>query len=238
MSNRPASDVGSVLSLPVDGPETSADGTMSYRRRSAARMGGSGALGIAVGITAGFFATWQAAELIGWDTAAVVFLVGVWLSIARRDASDTERVALVEDPSVPASELAMISAAVACLGGVGMALTKAGQSSGDTKAVLIILGVFSVVSAWATVHTIYTLRYARLYYSGDRGGIDFNSEQPPNFLDFAYVAFTVGMTFQVSDTDLSSQVVRRAALLHALLSYLFGAVIIGMTINIVASLLH
>jgi uncharacterized membrane protein len=82
------------------------------------------------------------------------------------------------------------------------------------------------------------LRYARLYYrSGQIGGIDFNEEGPPDYLDFAYVAFTIGLTFQVSDTNLSSKQIRRLALRHALLSYLFGAVIIGLTINVVATLL-
>jgi uncharacterized membrane protein len=69
-------------------------------------------------------------------------------------------------------------------------------------------------------------------------GINFNEKNAPAYLDFAYVAFTVGMTFQVSDTNLTNQSLRRTALRHALISYLFGVVIVGMTINIVASLLH
>ena len=118
-----------------------------------------------------------------------------------------------------------------------MALLKAGQTSGGTKAALVALGVLSVLTAWATVHTIYTLRYTRLYYSGQGGGINFNGDDAPTFLDFAYVAFTVGMTFQVSDTNLTGPALRRVVLRHALLSYLFGVVIVGMTINIVAGLL-
>jgi uncharacterized membrane protein len=119
-----------------------------------------------------------------------------------------------------------------------MALVKAGQVGGGSKAALIVIGVLSILTAWATVHTIYTLRYARLYYGGGGDGIDFNGGESPTYRDFAYVAFTIGMTFQVSDTDLTAAKVRRTALSHALLSYLFGVVIVGMTINIVASLLH
>jgi uncharacterized membrane protein len=86
------------------------------------------------------------------------------------------------------------------------------------------------------VHTIFTLRYARLYYVGRDGGIDFNQEQPPAYLDFAYFSFTVGMTFQVSDTDVQTPAVRRTVLRHALVSYLFGAVIVAGTINLIAGL--
>jgi len=82
---------------------------------------------------------------------------------------------------------------------------------------------------------VYTLRYADLYYQHE-GGLDFNQTEEPDYRDFAYLAFTIGMTYQVSDTNLRLKAVRRTALRHALLSYLFGAVIIAMTINIVASL--
>jgi uncharacterized membrane protein len=98
------------------------------------------------------------------------------------------------------------------------------------------VAISSVVLSWAVVHTIFTLRYARLYYVGTDGGIDFNQDQPPRYTDFAYLAFTLGMTFQVSDTDLKTSTIRATALRHALLSYLFGAVIIAVTINLVAGL--
>jgi uncharacterized membrane protein len=84
---------------------------------------------------------------------------------------------------------------------------------------------------------VYALRYARLYYSDPVGGIDFNDDDPPSYLDFAYVALTVGMTSQVSDTSLTARRLRRAAIHHALLSYVFGTVVVAMTINIVAGIL-
>ena len=97
------------------------------------------------------------------------------------------------------------------------------------------LAVAAVVLAWLTVHTVFTLRYARLYFQA-HGGIDFHHADRPDYRDFAYVAFTVGMTYQVSDTDLTTKTVRRAALGHALLSFLFGTAIVAMTINVVAGL--
>jgi uncharacterized membrane protein len=88
----------------------------------------------------------------------------------------------------------------------------------------------SVVLAWATVHTLFTIRYARLYHGSERG-VDFARQKAPRYLDFAYLAFTIGMTHQVSDTDLKRSRIRATALIHGLLSYVFGVFII----NLVAS---
>lgn len=209
------------------------------RLTSGTRIALAATLGTISGGVSAAFVTWQVAELLGWNVAAVSYLAGLWILIGPLDADSTERIAVREDPSIPTAELVTLAAALACLGGVGMALVEAGNSHGGTKAYVIALAVASVIVAWGTVHTIFTLRYARLYYfSRPRGGIDFNETSAPAYADFAYVAFTVGMTFQVSDTDLQSQAIRRTALRHALVSYLFGVVIVGMTINIVASLLH
>jgi uncharacterized membrane protein len=89
------------------------------------------------------------------------------------------------------------------------------------------------------VHTVFALRYAHEFYARPPvGGIDFKCgpEYEPDYRDFAYVAFVVGMTFQVADTDITNRDVRHTVLLHALLAYLFGAVILAVTINIVAAI--
>ena len=206
--------------------------------RVSVRLATAALVGVVAGAAASAVLAWQAAELIGWVVASGIYLADVWLRVRRLDAEQTEAAAVREDPSVPAAELVVVSCAVACLGGVGAALLAAGRSSGATKAGFVALGVLGVLSAWATVHTVYTLRYARLYYSSRSGGIDFKSTAAPSYGDFAYVAFTVGMTFQVADTDLTAPRLRRAVLRHALISYLFGAVIVGLTINVVAGLLR
>src|SRR4051812_10399912 len=136
------------------------------------------------------------------------------------------------------SDLVLLSASVASLVAVGYTLVYAGNRSSSQKALTIGLAILAVALAWGAVHTVYTLRYAALYYGDPVGGIDFNGEDGPDYLDLAYFAFTVGMTFQVSDTDLSAKAIRRTVLRHALLSYLFGAVIVAVTINLVASLLN
>jgi len=101
---------------------------------------------------------------------------------------------------------------------------------------MIALAIASVALAWLSVHTVFLLRYARIYFTPPDGGIDFGGE-PPDYRDFAYLALTIGMTFQVSDTDLTAKRVRRVALHHALLSYLFGTVIVAITVSSVAGLL-
>ncbi len=97
------------------------------------------------------------------------------------------------------------------------------------------IGGLTVVVSWSVVHTVFALRYAREYYSTPVGGIDFKSDdEEPDYQDFAYVAFTVGMTFQVSDTDVQARPIRRTVIRHALLAYLFGAVILAVAVNVIA----
>jgi uncharacterized membrane protein len=193
-------------------------------------------VGLVVGCVVSLVVAWQAAILVGWSATALVYLAWTWAKIGRMNPEQTKVHARAEDPGRRASEAIVLVAGVALLGAVGLILIKAGQSHGAPKAYFIAIGVVSVVFSWATVHTIFTLRYTRTYYQRDEG-VDFNEDTPPAYLDFAYLAFTIGMTFQVSDTNLTTKSMRRIALTHALLSFLFGAVIVALTINVVASLL-
>lgn len=174
--------------------------------------------------------------LLGWDLASLVYIAWVWSTIRDRDAQRTEQRATITDPDRTLTDLLLLSAAVASLIAVAFVLVRAGQQHGIQELLRVGLGLVSVVLSWALVHTVFMLRYAQLYYAGEQGGIDFNQADPPTYTDFAYLAFTIGMTFQVSDTPLRSKVIRRTALRHALLSYLFGTGILATTINLVASL--
>jgi uncharacterized membrane protein len=98
------------------------------------------------------------------------------------------------------------------------------------------LAITRIGLAWTSVHTVYVLRYARLDYSPPEGGVDFHGDAP-DYGDFAYLALSIGMTFQVSDTDLTGKRMRRVALHHALLSYVFGTVIVATTVSSAAALL-
>jgi uncharacterized membrane protein len=99
-------------------------------------------------------------------------------------------------------------------------------------AAIALAGVFL---AWAVLHLMYATRYAHLYYLGPAGGIDFNSPEPPAYRDFFYFSYNLGMTYQVSDTSVSSTVIRGVVLRHTLLSYVFGTGILATTINLVVS---
>lgn len=210
----------------------------SRNPRAGLRVGCAAALGVVVGVVTSLYTSWQAAILIGWDTAALVLDLWIWVAVLPLDPKETKSHASREDTSIPLSELIILVSGVALLAAVGLVLVRAGQATGGTKAWLIILGVVSVGLTWMLVHTVFTLRYARTYYRVPVGGIDFNEDDPPTYLDFAYLALTIGMTFQVSDTNLTTKSIRRVALAHALLSYLYGAVIIALVINVVSSLLH
>jgi uncharacterized membrane protein len=203
---------------------------------AATRVAVATALGTAVGIAAAFVLPWQVSVLAGWDTAAGVFLAWVWGTVIRLRGEETAAVATIEDPSRAVVDLILVGASSGCLLGVGFILIKAAHSQGLIAAGLVTLAVASVVISWAVVHTVFMLRYARLYYTGEDGGVDFKQDDPPAYSDFAYLSFTIGMTFQVSDTDLKETRFRRTALGHGVLSYAFATGIVAAAINLVASL--
>jgi len=190
---------------------------------------------LAFGI-ASIFMPWQVATLIGWSVSAAAFVASVWLSVRRMDGAATAEFATIEDDSRAAADLVLITASSASLLGVALTLLKASGENGAARAFITGVATVSVILSWAAVHTVFMLRYARLYFANG-GGIDFNDEQTPNYLDFAYIAFTIGMTYQVSDTAVTVKDIRTTALRHALLSYVFGTGVVAMLINVVAGLL-
>jgi uncharacterized membrane protein len=192
--------------------------------------------GVGAGIAVGLAGQWSYAPLCSWDVAAVVFTLWVWLAVGRMDSSATAEHATRENPGRAVGDVIVLIAAIASLGGISIALVQANSSQGVAQDMLALLALASVALSWFTVHTLFMLRYAQLYYTRPDGGVNFNQESPPRYLDFAYLAFTIGMTFQVSDTDLGKSEIRATALKHALLSYLFGAVILAVTINLIAGL--
>ena len=198
-------------------------------------------IGVAGGLVAAAIAvvegaSWSVAALFAADVAAAVFVTWVWLTIRGVDAATTGDTARAEDSSRAAAEAILIGAGAASLVAVAFTLGQAGHSQAPERGLLTALALASIALAWASAQTVFALRYARLYYSPPDGGIDFHGEAP-DYGDFAYLALTIGMTFQVSDTDLVGKRVRRVALHHALLSYVFGTGIVAVTVSSVAALL-
>ncbi len=194
-------------------------------------------VGAAAAALTGTLGSWTYAGIAGWDAAALTFSVWVWVVTAPMNSAATKSHATRENPGRAVSDIIMLVAAIASLAAVGGVLIEAASAKGSTQGLLAGLGVASVALSWFAVHTVFMLRYALLYYTGSDGGISFNQkDQPPRYLDFAYLAFTIGMTFQVSDTDIQRPSIRATALRHALLAYLLGAVVLASSINLVVSL--
>jgi uncharacterized membrane protein len=210
-----------------------APGASAPTRLAVAAVAGAG-----VGALVARPGSWQLGTLAGWDVAAGVYVAWTWATIWHRDPAATARLALREDPGRATADALLLVASMASVLAVALAIT-AGRAAGPgPRDLRAALAVASVALSWTVVQTVFTSHYARLYYSRPAGGIDFNQETPPRYSDFAYLAFTVGMTFQVSDTDLRTAALRAVALRQALLSYLLGAVILATTINLVAGLLR
>ena len=187
------------------------------------------------------FLPWTLALLGGWDVSAFVFLFTTWPVINRADGTLAERLATREDPTRASSTALLIGASLASLLGVGFALRLAGHEPGGSQAVLVGVAVVTVALSWVLANTVYTLRYAHLHFSSTRAGIAFDnsdSQELPSYRDFAYVAFTIGMCYQVSDTTLRTPRIRRTALTHAIMSYLFGVIIVAGSVNLISGLIR
>jgi len=195
-------------------------------------------IGVVVAILTGVLGAWGYAPVVGWNAAALAFCLVTWLDTHGRNADQTAAMATRDDPSPSATDLLILMANAASLVAVAYVLVQANSAHGARQALLAALAVASVAISWTLIHTLFMLRYAVLYYSGAVGGIDFNQPEMPRFADFAYLAFTIGMTYQVSDTNLHSSRIRAAAFRHGLLSFVFGTLILATMINLVAGLSH
>lgn len=196
-------------------------------------------LGACASFVAAWVAPWQLTVLIGWDVTALCVIVPVWTVFSDFDARETAAFALREDNTRTQTHLLLLGAALMSLVGVALIFVKANEGSRPDEVLLEAAGVFTIACSWVLVHTVFALRYADVYYTEPKGGIDFKSHgaDHPDYRDFAYTAFTVGMTFQVSDTDITQREMRHDVLRHAIVSFLFGAVILSTTVNVIAGLL-
>jgi uncharacterized membrane protein len=202
---------------------------LSWRRLLICLGGGI----LAAGLVA-FAGVPEIAVLLGWAVAAGGLLVWVWRISWPRDSDGTKRLA-EEEGQTRVTDTAVLGAAVASLAAVVEGLVRSGTKD-PVGVATVLLGVLVVILSWALVNTVFALKYAREYYSGGDGGIDFGQEERPAYSDFAYLAFTVGMSFAVPDTQIVDTSIRKVALGHALLSYLFGTVVIAVAVNLVTNL--
>ena len=196
-------------------------------------------IGALAAFAAAWFAPWQLTVLVGWDVTALCIIIPVWTVISDFDAEQTSAFALREDNTRAQTHLLLLGASVVSLVGVALVFLKANEGGHPNQALLEGAGIFTIACSWILVHTVFALKYAHVYYTPPKGGIDFKSrEEHPDYRDFAYTAFTIGMTFQVSDTDVTQRAMRHQVLRHAIVSFFFGAVILSTTVNVIAGLLN
>lgn len=177
----------------------------------------------------------ELAPLVGWAVAGCVFLTWAWAKAWPAGPEATAKLALQESRSRRLVDSLIIGATFVSLVAVVFALIRSQQKDpiGVASALLAALGV---VLAWALVNTVYAFKYARMYYHDDRHFFQFNQDEDPSYSDFAYAAFSIGMSYNASNVNQSSTPSRRIALGHALLSYFFGTFVVAVAINLVVSL--
>jgi uncharacterized membrane protein len=195
------------------------------------------AFGATLAVALALGASWPVAVAGAWGVAALLIGLAIWPRILRMDAEQTKANARDEDFSRFSGDLVLLVTSVASLVAIFYLVDEAGKRHGAAKVTLAVFAVAVIVLSWLLVQTVYTVRYGDLYYGDPIGGIDFNNDDPPDYHDFLYLAFTIGMTYQVSDTTLRTRAMRRTAIRHAVLSFVFVTVILAVTINVVASLL-
>ena len=200
-------------------------------------------ISIALGVIAAaiLFATtdWRSATklLVGWDIGVGLYLVLAVHLIARSDLHRLKRRAANQDEGSTAILFLTIAAAIASLGAI---FAELGTVEGAKREpAQLILATATVVMSWAFIHSIFALHYAHEFYGEGRdrkiGGMTFPDDQEPDYWDFTYFAFTIGMCAQVSDVTVSSKSIRRTVLLHSVISFLFNAALLALTVNIAAS---
>ncbi len=204
----------------------------------AVRVGVAGLAGAGMALVTDMRARLAYAPAVGWITVAAVYLAWTWLVTWRMDPDATRQHALFHerDGTRRTAHAIVLTASIASLGGVGYLLWATSGAKPDLAAAVV--GILSVFASWFTIHTVYMLRYARLYYTAPdpkAPGIDYEGN-PPTYFDFAYLAFTIGMCYSISDNVLSNRKLRMTVLSQAMVSYLLGTIIIATTINLVSGL--
>lgn len=172
-----------------------------------------------------------------WGVATIVYLVLVWGHISRLDASGTAAYASSEEPSKISRVLLVNLATLTALASVGLLMVDAAGAKGLEAWATGLAALAVVAASWLLITTVFILRYADVYYAHSPvGGMEFNQEEDPTYLDFAYAGFSLGMTYQISDTAITQSEMRRVALVHSIYAFVFGIAITATSINLVMSL--
>jgi uncharacterized membrane protein len=179
---------------------------------------------------------WMVRVVAGWNAlAATELALSFWL-IASSDATETRARAESGEPGRFAASVVVRVASPVCLFLSMYLLRHADAFEVEIRRPLVALCLSAVVAAWLLTHTAYAALYARLYFATGAGGLEFPGNAAPDYWDFVYFSFTLGMCFQVSDVAISGRRLRRAALGHAVLSFAYNTAILALALNLVANL--
>jgi uncharacterized membrane protein len=187
--------------------------------------------------------SWPSIVLFTWMAFSLTSIVLMWITILSSHPSDVQRIAKLQDTSRTMIFAFVIVASVISLLAVYF-LLKSVKGHSQHVSDHALQAVAAVFVSWWLVHTIFTMRYAHMYYDITRddgsarpgGGLQFPDEKNPDYLDFVYFAFVIGMTFQVSDVEILSRRIRRLAWLHGLISFIFNTAIVALSINVISGL--
>lgn len=180
--------------------------------------------------------------MLGWNIFCLVMLTFYWIAFLTTTQAHIRTQSAQEDPSRIIIFVVVLICSAASMLAVILLLTAKGETN-EQKEWHVPLALAAMVLSWFMVHTIFTARYAHMYYKNKKnnsstytGGLDFPGGEEPDFLDFAYFSFVLGMTFQVSDVEIESKKIRSLALFHGLISFSYNTIIVALTINIIAGL--
>ncbi len=188
--------------------------------------------------------TWPLRGLLGWCAGVAVYLLLAWWLCMRFDARRTrERAQAQDEPSVVIF-LVLVLATLACLGAIVFMMQQTQDLSGMERTLNIVLSMTALAASWLFIQAIFAFHYAHRYYQAEQreppagAGLEFPGGADPDYFDFLYYAFVIGMTSQVSDVQVSSRPMRRLTTMHAVLSFAFNMLILALSINVVGSALQ
>ena len=187
--------------------------------------------------------SWHTRSVVSWDLGVLVYLCLAWWLIASADASMTREHALGQDQSGYVIFLFVVGAACASIVAIGFVVSTIKELALWPRAWHLALTVVALISSWLLIQTVFAFHYARRYYATLRRQrttppeLLFPGNREPDYLDFAYYSFVVGMTSQVSDVAVTSRQMRRLTLIHGALAFFFNIAVLALSINIIASVI-
>jgi uncharacterized membrane protein len=181
--------------------------------------------------------------LISWNAGALTYLIFAWLAVARADAGMTRVRAQLYDQTSYVIFLLVVVASTASVVAIGFIVGDAKPLPFPNRAAHLSLSILALLLSWLLIQTLFAFHYARRYYWREHPaedhirGLRFPGETEPDYLDFAYYSFVVGMTSQVSDVAVVARHMRRLTLIHGVLSFVFNIAILAMSINIIGGMI-